>query len=154
MRVILSFNASNLHTSSWVHTIGLSIFHLPWLSASFEIHSYISIGKKQKNISWIFAYRCLSPEAIWGDAGTKFIHPVMVVMLFDSFYPCLHAGHFALGITRQTLYFGLQYLQENNDRLLCNPSLLLRYFRTARAWCHISSLINLCDLIILSNNYS
>ena len=44
-------------TNSGIHTIGLSGFHLPWLSASFVIHSYSSIGKDAKKISWIFVYR-------------------------------------------------------------------------------------------------
>jgi len=48
-----------------------------------------------------------------GDVGTKIPHLEMVVMWFDFFYPCLHVGDLALGLVRQTLYYGFQYLRES-----------------------------------------
>ena len=45
--MILTFDSSNLRTNSRVHIIGLSNLHLPWLSASFAIHSYNSVGRMQ-----------------------------------------------------------------------------------------------------------
>ena len=35
----------------------------------------------------------VSPEAVWGDAGTKFLHPKMVMMSVYSFYSYFHTGH-------------------------------------------------------------
>ncbi len=54
----------------------------------------------------------VSLEAIWGDVGTKFLHPKMVVMSVYSFYSCFHVGHVVLGLARLALYSALQYLRE------------------------------------------
>lgn len=51
--------ASNHRTNSGVHTIGLSSFHLPWISANLVDHSYSSMGKVEKMISCIFIYKYL-----------------------------------------------------------------------------------------------
>jgi len=54
----------------------------------------------------------VSPEVVWGDIGTMFLHPEMVVMSFDSIYSYLRTGCFALGHARQALYSSLQCLRE------------------------------------------
>ena len=46
----------------------------------------------------------VSPKAIWGDAGTKFPHPEMVVMSVYSFYSYFCAGHLVIGLARLALY--------------------------------------------------
>ena len=46
--MILSPDASSICTNCGVHMIVLSSLHLPWLSASFAIHSYSSMGKDAK----------------------------------------------------------------------------------------------------------
>jgi len=63
----------------------------------------------------------VSPEAVWRDAGTNFLNPEMVVMSFDSFYPYLHIGHFALGLARLALYSILSYHHERIQLTLVQP---------------------------------
>ena len=61
------------------------------------------------HLAWIQ----VSPEAVWGNARTKFPYPKMVVMPFDFFYLCLRVGGPVIRLVRQTLYSGFQYLRES-----------------------------------------
>ena len=70
--MILSSKASNHRTSSGVHIIGPSSFHLPWPFSNLASHSYNSIEKVQKKILCIFIYKYLSNHYSFDRHGFLF----------------------------------------------------------------------------------